>query len=82
MSSQSGTAGAIGRGAGGLVGILIVKAVASAHYCPTHGKIPASALPPAHRRIILLRRLALLCVAGFVLLLVVGLLVAVNMMGS
>jgi hypothetical protein len=82
MSSRSGTAGAIDRGAGGLVGILIVKAIASAHFCPTHGKIPASALPPEHRRIILFRRLALLGVAGSVLLLVVGLVVAANMMGS
>ena len=79
MSSSSGRLGWYG---GGLLGVLIVKAIASAHYCPTHGKVPASALPPEHRKIVTLRRLAFLGGAGLILLLVVAAVVATQLMAN
>lgn len=41
---------------GGVVGWMIVSAIASKYYCPQHGEVPTNALPAEHRSTVTLRR--------------------------
>jgi len=55
-TSSHATGARAGQYVGGLVGWLVVRAFMGAYYCPSHGKIPLSALPPQHRNMVYLRK--------------------------
>jgi hypothetical protein len=73
MSTSTGMGGAVaGRMVGGLVGWMLVKAVASKYYCPSHGEIGTDRLPAEHRSVVTTRRLLMGGGAAAILFLVFG----------
>ncbi len=72
MTSSAGAGGVAGRMVGGLVGWLVVTALASEYYCHAHGQVPKSALPPAHQSVVTTRKIAMLGGAAALLVMVFG----------
>ena len=72
MHSSAGMGGTAGRMVGGLVGWLVVTALASEYHCPTHGQIPKTQLPPEHRSVATTRKILMLGGAASLLVLVMG----------
>ncbi len=64
MRSSAGHGGTAGRMVGGLVGWLLVSAIVSKYYCPTHGEVPKSALPREHQSLVTMRKLMMVGGAG------------------
>jgi len=59
--------------AGGLVGYLLIRALSTKHYCPTHGEVPKAALAPEHQRVLTMRKGLMIGGASLVLVLLFGL---------
>jgi hypothetical protein len=64
--------GTAGRMVGGLVGWLVVSALASEYHCATHGHVPKDQLPSEHRSIVTTRKILMLGGAASLLVLVFG----------
>ncbi len=56
MRSSAGYGASAGRVFGGLVGWLLITAIASKYYCPQHGEVPTDARPADHRSTVTMRR--------------------------
>ncbi len=78
MRSSAGHGATAGRMVGGLVGWMIISAIASQYYCPTHGEVPKSALPPEHQSLVTMRRLMMVGGAGALFVFAVGLMCVVS----
>lgn len=78
MRSSAGHGATAGRMVGGLVGWMIISAIASQYYCPTHGEVPKSALPPEHQSLVTTRRLMMVGGAGALFVFAVGLMCVVS----
>ncbi|MCZ7686780.1 MAG: hypothetical protein M5U28_51755 [Sandaracinaceae bacterium] len=78
MRSSAGHGATAGRMIGGLVGWMIISAIASQYYCPTHGEVPKSALPPEHQSLVTMRRLMMVGGAGALFVFAVGLMCVVS----
>lgn len=72
MRSSAGYGGSAGRVFGGLVGWLLITAIASKYYCPQHGEVPTDALPSEHRSTVMIRRVLMGGGAVSLLFLVLG----------
>ncbi len=73
MRSHAGWGAVAGRMAGGLVGWLVVSALASSYYCGQHGEIAKAHLPAEHQSLVMTRRVLMVGGAGALLLFVFGL---------
>jgi hypothetical protein len=82
MRSHAGWAGYGGRVVGGLVGWMVMKAIASDYYCGTHGLVHKRDLPHEHQSVVTTRKIILLLGAGALLVFVVGLVCLIGALQS
>jgi len=81
-TSSSASGSGLAMGFGGLLGVMLLWAVASKYHCPSHGEITLAALPSEHRTLVYIRKGVIFGGIGMLVFLLFILMVVASFFGG